>query len=122
MAAALGIAGTFVILTGIAHLATIPTPTALVEVNAASNPPALETPPQPSAEGATVRFSNPFDATEVFEFPPGTTEAEAREAVADLLLQRARDRQNSGSKTARDGKKPADSIERPTAPRLARRN
>jgi hypothetical protein len=39
-----------------------------------------------------VRFINPFDATEVFEFPPGTTQSDARQAVADFLLQRARDR------------------------------
>jgi hypothetical protein len=39
-----------------------------------------------------VYFRNPFDASEVFEFPPGTSQAEAREAVADLLLKRARER------------------------------
>jgi hypothetical protein len=41
---------------------------------------------------APVRIKNAFDGTEVFEFPPGTTESEAREAVAELLLGRARDR------------------------------
>jgi hypothetical protein len=35
---------------------------------------------------------NPFDPTEVFELPAETTESEARAAVADLLLQRARSR------------------------------
>jgi hypothetical protein len=40
-----------------------------------------------------VKFVNPFDAREVFEFPAGTTRAEARDAVAEILLQRARDRQ-----------------------------
>jgi hypothetical protein len=39
-----------------------------------------------------VRFRNPFDASEVFEFPPGTSDDSARESVAALLLQRARDR------------------------------
>jgi hypothetical protein len=39
-----------------------------------------------------VRVRNPFDATEVFEFPAGTSETEAREATAELLLERARDR------------------------------
>jgi hypothetical protein len=42
-----------------------------------------------------VRFSNPFDASEAFEFPPGTSEQQARQSVAAILLQRARDRQAS---------------------------
>jgi len=45
-----------------------------------------------AAQGAPVRVRNAFDATEVFEFPPGTTESAAREAVAELLLNRAQDR------------------------------
>ena len=43
-----------------------------------------------------MRIKNPFDATEVFEFPHGTTESEAREAVAERLLSRARDRRAEG--------------------------
>jgi hypothetical protein len=39
-----------------------------------------------------VRIANAFDATEVFEFPQGTTDAAARKAVAELLLNRARER------------------------------
>jgi hypothetical protein len=39
-----------------------------------------------------VRFNNPFDASEVFEFPPGTSDDQARQSVAAVLLQRARDR------------------------------
>jgi hypothetical protein len=39
-----------------------------------------------------VKFVNPFDATEIFEFPAGTSETGARDAVAELLLIRARDR------------------------------
>ena len=39
-----------------------------------------------------VRFANPFDRSEVFEFPPGTTRAEARRKVAQLLLDRANGR------------------------------
>jgi hypothetical protein len=42
--------------------------------------------------GSPVRFSNPFDASEVFEFPPGTSDEQARQSVATILLQRARDR------------------------------
>jgi hypothetical protein len=60
------------------------------------------TPPLPQAEktesSAAIErpptlFTNPFDDTEVFEFPPGTSEAEARAVVADLLMKRAMDRQ-----------------------------
>lgn len=40
-----------------------------------------------------VRFANPFDATEDFEFPAGTSEAEAREAIAGFLIERAMNRQ-----------------------------
>ena len=47
-------------------------------------------------QGAPVRIKNAFDATEVFEFPPGTTESEARQAVAVRLLHRARDRRAEG--------------------------
>jgi len=56
--------------------------------------PAAETVPTAPAvpQGSPVRVQNAFDATEVFEFPPGTTESAAREAVAELLLSRARDR------------------------------
>ena len=39
-----------------------------------------------------VYFTNPFDATEVFEFPPGTSQSQAHSAVAELLLARARER------------------------------
>jgi hypothetical protein len=46
--------------------------------------------------GVPVQIRNAFDATEVFEFPPGTTESEARKAVAELLLSRGRDRRAEG--------------------------
>lgn len=46
-----------------------------------------------AGENEPVRFANPFDASEVFEFPPGTSESEARDAVSRILLQRARERQ-----------------------------
>jgi hypothetical protein len=39
-----------------------------------------------------MRIRNPFDRTESFEFPPGTSEAEAREAVTKVLMERAHDR------------------------------
>jgi hypothetical protein len=37
-------------------------------------------------------MKNPFDRSEVFEFPPGTSLEDARQSVAELLLQRARTR------------------------------
>jgi hypothetical protein len=40
-----------------------------------------------------VRIQNPFDKTEIFEFPSGTSKATAREAVADILLKRGQERQ-----------------------------
>ena len=51
--------------------------------------------PQQLAESEPVRFANPFDADEVFEFPAGTTETQARDAVADVLLKRAISRQET---------------------------
>jgi len=41
---------------------------------------------------APLRFANPFDPSEVFEFPAGTSEDVARQQVADTLLERARER------------------------------
>jgi hypothetical protein len=47
--------------------------------------------PPATAEPA-LYFTNPFDRSEVFEFPPGTSRAEARAAVAEFLIDRARGR------------------------------
>src|SRR5882724_2678487 len=90
---------------GIAYLATTPALPIYVGANAVIRPAAPETTAPLSVDSAPVRFTNPFDATEVFEFPSGTSETEARQAVADLLLQRAHDRHNSWSKTARQRRK-----------------
>ena len=49
-------------------------------------------PEKPQQNVPPVRIKNPFDPSETFEFPPETSRAKARELVADLLLQRARDR------------------------------
>ncbi len=54
-----------------------------------------------------VRFRNPFDAGEVFEFPAGTSRIDARDAVAELLLQRARERQSGSAALIRN--RPEDS-------------
>jgi hypothetical protein len=72
---------------------------------------ATAAPPAPSTDQpATVRFVNPFDKKEVFEFPPGTSQADARDAVADLLAERARDRRGQLVKMPpRNGKTAADS-------------
>jgi hypothetical protein len=39
-----------------------------------------------------VRIRNEFDRSEVFEFPAGTSRQEAQDQVAQILLQRARER------------------------------
>ncbi len=60
---------------------------------AATLPPIAPTPaPVSEPVNNPVRFKNPFDSSEVFEFPPGTTTAEARQAVASILLERGRER------------------------------
>jgi hypothetical protein len=48
-----------------------------------------------SAEAPPVLFANPFDESEIFEFPAGTSEHDARDAVAGYLLKRAMERQAS---------------------------
>ena len=57
----------------------------------------LQQPPQAQlpakGEGEPVLFANPFDANEVFEFPAGTSEAQARDRVAEVLMARAMERQ-----------------------------
>ena len=52
----------------------------------------LPTVAEASAAVAPVKFANPFDRREIFEFPAGTTRTAARDAVAEILMQRARDR------------------------------
>jgi hypothetical protein len=89
-------------------------------------PPAAEKPQTPAAESPVVTpvfFANPFDGSEVFEFPPGTSEREARDAVADALLKRARER----LKVPSGAREPARHSGAPAAieevrPRLAKRN
>jgi hypothetical protein len=53
---------------------------------------APEIPSTPSSKPVPVRLANPFDDTEVFEFPPGTSLEYARATVAEFLIDRARDR------------------------------
>ena len=61
--------------------AVVPVPVPPLPVQAAELPP-----PEP------VVLTNPFDATEKFTFPPGTSKADARDQMATLLLQRATQR------------------------------
>jgi len=86
------IAAVLVVLGGVAHLGAKqqPVPQTLVRKSAPPPPPAPVEPPAPAAE--PVLFKNPFDRSEVFEFPPGTTRDVARDAVAKLLLERAQGR------------------------------
>jgi hypothetical protein len=69
-------------------------------------PPAPAEAPRPPP----LQVLNPFDPTELFELPAETTESEAREAVADLLLQRARSRlaQTGGPKYTSAGHRVPD--------------
>jgi hypothetical protein len=86
------IAAVLVVLGSVAHLAAEPQPVSTPIVPAA--PPAPPPPPAepPLAAAEPVLFKNPFDRTEVFEFPAGTTQQEARDAVAKLLMDRAQGR------------------------------
>ena len=65
-------------------------------------------PASPVTPDVPVRFKNPFDASEVFEFPAGTSRTEMRDAVAELLSQRARERQSLFVKRPRRNTKTAD--------------
>jgi hypothetical protein len=80
---------------GITYLATARAPASRV-VEPAGLSAALAAFPMPQADvprEVQVTFANPFDATEVFTFPAGTSDTEARDAVAELLLNRARERE-----------------------------
>jgi hypothetical protein len=67
-----------------------PTATALAKPPVVIPRPAVIT----SSSQPAVRVINPFDATEVFDFPAGTSLAAGRAQVAQILIQRARERQS----------------------------
>jgi hypothetical protein len=91
---------------------------ARVAAPAAPEAPATPLPPQPeAAEIVPVRFTNPFDKTEVFEFPAGTSDIDARGAVAELLAQRARERHIQLRKLPARNSKTADRNTPGTLPR-----
>lgn len=75
---------------GAVYLAMAPVKHAVQNVRM---PPSQLPATSPRSEGKPVLFANPFDANEVFEFPAGTSEAEARDAVAAILMERAMERQ-----------------------------
>jgi hypothetical protein len=79
---------------GIAYLATNPERPVHIGTPALAQPVAPHIAPLSRATGAPVRLRNLFDPAEIFEFPPGTSEIEARRAVAATLMQRAHDRQH----------------------------
>lgn len=75
---------------------TTPAPTGVQPVlgplNEATPPAAAVGVAPPSTEPPVLRIQNPFDPTEVFEFPAGTAYVDARDQVAQLLITRARAR------------------------------
>jgi hypothetical protein len=86
------IAAVLVVLGGVALLAAKPKPVPAPVIQA---PPPAPAPPRaepPAAAAEPVLFKNPFDRNEVFELPAGTTQQEARDAVARLLMDRAHGR------------------------------
>lgn len=83
------VAGVATAVTYVATENTAPVPARYAEVLAAT--PAAQAAPA-ATSGHPVTFVNPFDSSEVFEFPPGTTQSEARDSVAEILLKRARSR------------------------------
>lgn len=65
---------------------------AVITASATRPAPTVRAQPRP----AVMRVVNPFDATEVFELPAQMSEADATDAIAELLLQRARERRQQG--------------------------
>ncbi len=85
-----------VLLTTIAWWTAATRPTTERDASVATVPNLPDSGPQsePALDpDASVKIRNPFDAKEVFEFPAGTDLTAARQSVAQLLLQRARERQ-----------------------------
>jgi hypothetical protein len=54
--------------------------------------------PAPAASTDSMKFANPFDPTEIFEFPAGTSAEDAQARVAEILLQRAQERVPASSR------------------------
>jgi hypothetical protein len=75
-------------------------------VVAPPSPPQLVVYEKPEPVSSPVRMANPFDSSEVFEFPAGTSKAEARESIANVLMQRARDRRPQWGAARRRARQP----------------
>jgi hypothetical protein len=70
-------------------------------------------------EDSPLRFANPFDASEVFEFPAGTTEDDTRASVAEILFERARERGDQSKSVKRVRNRPSSPMR---IPRLVSKN
>ena len=93
----------------IAYVATNPQQLArAAALSPAQHAPRISSPPPLQTEPVTepVTFANPFDATEIFQFPSGTSETEARQLVAVLLTERAREREDVWSKSKHSARSP----------------
>jgi hypothetical protein len=90
----LSIAAAVIALAGAAHRAVVAPSVTAAAINPSGSPAADTTRWPAESTNSNVRIRNPFDASEVFDFPPGTSEAGARLAVSNILLRRARDRQS----------------------------
>ncbi len=101
--AAVGVAAVMIARDGAAHRPTSQAESAPAVALQTSGSSAPAAPPPAASAGPPVRFKNPFDRSEVFEFPPGTSKAEARRWVANMLLERARDRHPPSKATRRAG-------------------
>ena len=124
VAALLGISAALASVGGVTYWAKArPPPVHLAaDIRPVSTPPEAPAPVQSLADATPVRFTNPFDRAEVFEFPAGTRDTEARDAVAALLLDRARERQGSSAQVARKNEKSTDRSKHAAAPKLAQRD
>lgn len=71
------------------------------------------------SEDSPTRFANPFDASEIFEFPAGTTEDDARQSVARILFERARERGAQTKSVKRVHTRPSTPLQ---IPRLVSKN
>jgi len=82
------------------HLPIAPLPASAIERPPLSAAPVAQTSTpttavaKPAIAELPVKFANPFDRSEIFEFPPGTTRQDARDAVAQILIDRASERRN----------------------------
>jgi hypothetical protein len=93
LAPAVGAIGALYLLIASSDEASQPVTQDLLEHAPQSQAPESRPEPEPHVAGKPVQFANPFDAHEVFEFPAGTSEAEARDTVAQVLMARAMERQ-----------------------------